>query len=474
MLIMQATIKKKVNREEKKNLTRERIINSASFLFSQNNYHEVMIEDVAKNADIAKGTVYNYFESKEELYFTLIEQKMFALTNTLIENIKGENNRISSLHTFVIHNYMFMMKYKNFFRIYQKEAFNKQNELCNEITLLENRLKQLLIDIISEGEAEGVFRETDIKLTTELILGSLYAAVNKGINKNYSKEQLRTEREKIFHFILQSLYLGRNFSGSLPLLGKTIVITRTVEQSKESALEFIKLGANTIIFPTLDIVPPESWQPFDDAVGNKEEIDFIIFTSKHAVEMFVKRCNELNVSFNYNNLKIVAVGNKTASTCTDFNIPVSIIPKTFSGEGVVEELSNYILKNKVVFIPRSAIGREELPHGLSDRGAILKTVHVYNVTLPDKETVEQNIKKLNETKPDLFIFTSPSSFKNFLKLLDITNPAQYFSTFDVASIGPTTKRAIESKNVKVNVMPDEFTINGLVKAIVDHYKTKNK
>ena len=324
---MQLTVNKKINREEKKNLTQERIIDSASVLFSQNNYHEVMIEDVAKNAGIAKGTVYNYFDSKEELYFYLIEQKLSALTNSLIEKIKRENNRINSLHTFIIHNYMFMMKYNNFFLIYQKESFNKQNEFCEEINILENRLKQLLNDIINRGQEEGVFRKTDIKLTTELILGSLYAAVNKGIEKNYSKERQKSEREKIFNFVLQSLVAGNKISETLPLLGRTIVITRTVEQSKESAQAFIKLGADIIIFPTLDIVPPESWQAFDEIVKSKEKISFIIFTSKHAVGMFVKRCDELKMKFNYKNVKVVAVGNKTASTCKEMNIPVSIIPK---------------------------------------------------------------------------------------------------------------------------------------------------
>jgi len=109
---MPTLINRKTKREEKKNLTRESIIDSASQLFSQNDYHEVMIEDVAKNANIAKGTVYNYFDSKEELYFSLIEQKMSALTNSLIEKIKGENNKVSSLHAFILHNYMFMMKRK--------------------------------------------------------------------------------------------------------------------------------------------------------------------------------------------------------------------------------------------------------------------------------------------------------------------------------------------------------------------------
>lgn len=469
---MQLTIDKKTNREEKKNLTQERIIDSASVLFSQNNYHEVMIEDVAKNAGIAKGTVYNYFNSKEELYFYLIEQKLSALTNSLIEKTKRENNRINSLHTFVIHNYMFMMKYSNFSLIYQKESFNKQNKFCEEINLLENRFKQLLNDIISMGQEDGVFRKTDIKLTTELILGSLYAAVNKGIEKKHSKEQQKSEREKIFNFVLQSLVVGNKISETLPLLGRTIVITRTIEQSKESAQAFIKLGADIIIFPTLDIVPPESWQAFDEIVKGKDEINFIIFTSKHAVEMFIKRCGELNIKFDFKNVIVVAVGNKTTAACKEMNIPVSIVPKVFSGKGVVDELSKYDIENKVVFIPRSAIGREELPHGLSERGAILKTANVYNVTLPNKNIVGENIRRLKETKPDMFIFTSPSTFKNFLKLLDIINPAQFFSSFDVASIGPTTKAAIELRKVKVDVMPDEFTINGLIKAIINHYKFK--
>lgn len=469
---MQLTINKKINMKEKKNLIQERIIDSASVLFSQNNYHEVMIENVAKNAGIAKGTVYNYFNSKEELYFYLIEKKLSALTNSLIEKIKRENNRINSLKAFIIHNYMFMMKYNNFFLIYQKESFNRQNEFCEEINILENRLKQLLNDIISRGQEDEVFRKTDIKLTTELILGSLYAAVNKGIEKDYSKEQQKSEREKIFNFVLQSLITTNKISETLPLLGRTIVITRTVEQSKESAQAFIKLGADTIIFPTLDIVPPESWQAFDEIVKSKEKIDFIIFTSKYAVEMFVKRCNELKIKFDYKNVKIVAVGNKTAFTCNEMNIPVSIIPKIFSSKGVVDVLSKFDIENKVVFIPRSAIGREELPHGLSDRGAILKTANVYNVTFPNKNIVEEKIKRLKETKPDMFIFTSPSTFNNFLKLLDITNPPQFFSHFDVASIGPTTKATIESRKVKVDVMPDDFTINGLIKAIINYYKLK--
>jgi len=101
--------------------------------------------------------------------------------------------------------------------------------------------------------------------------------------------------------------------------------------------------------------------------------------------------------------KVVAVGNKTKSVCEENEIKVDIVPKKFSGEGVVEELSKSDLKDKLVFIPRSAIGREDLPKGLEELGAKIITAPVYNVSLPSKESVQKNIEQLN-SKNRMFYF----------------------------------------------------------------------
>ena len=74
----------------------------------------------------------------------------------------------------------------------------------------------------------------------------------------------------------------------------------------------------------------------------------------------------------------------------------------------------------------------------------------------------------------MFIFTSPSTFENFLQIaskLVGTNPVKYFTGYDVAAIGPTTRAAIESRNVEVNIMPKEYTLEGLTKAIIEYYRS---
>ncbi len=461
----------KVMRKERK---RERMLEVAAELFSKKNYHEVMMDDVARLTDVAKGTVYNYFSSKEELYFTIMSSKLENLNTSLKNKIASEISVIDSLHTYVIHLYMFMIKYQNFFLMYQKEYMNAQNEFCDELREMSDELKSILSDVIYKGKRDNQFRDVDESFTVKLVLGSIFGAVQRGVENRYTGEKLIEEREKLFDFILHGLYSGFNNNKVRPLKNKIIVLTRTIEQSKESAAIFSELGADVIVFPTLEIVPPNNWDKFDEVILSSQEIDFVVFTSAHAVTMFLKRCNELNRKVDFEKIKVVAVGNKTKSVCQENSISVDIVPKKFSGEGVVEELSKYDLKDKLVFIPRSAIGREDLPKGLEELGAKIVTVPVYNVSLPSIESVQQNIEQLHSAKPDVFIFTSPSTFENFLLIMNINNPVSFFKSYDVAAIGPTTKTAIENNKVKVSIMPDEYTIKGLANKMIEFYGKPEK
>lgn len=456
----------KIKRKEKK---RERMLEVAAELFSKKNYHEVMMDDVARLTDVAKGTVYNYFASKEELYFTIMNSKLGHLNSSLKNKIASKISIIDSLHTYVIQLYMFMMKYQNFFLMYQKEYLNAQNEFSSELRTLNEELKSILSNIIYKGKKENHFRDIEENFAVQIVLGSIFGAVQRGIENKYSGDKLVEEREKLFDFVLHGLYSGFNNNKVRPLKNKTIVLTRTVEQSKESAAIFSELGANVIVFPTLEIVPPNNWNRFDDLILSDKKIDFIVFTSAHAVTMFLKRCKEIGKVIDFSKIKVVAVGNKTKSVCEESSIKVDIVPKKFSGEGVVEELSKYDLKDKLVFIPRSAIGKEDLPKGLEEQGAKIFTVPVYNVSFPSKESLQQNINKLNSSNPDVFIFTSPSTFENFLLIMNINNPVAFFKNYEVAAIGPTTKSAIENSKVKVSIMPDEFTIKGLAEKMIEFY-----
>jgi uroporphyrinogen-III synthase len=148
-------------------------------------------------------------------------------------------------------------------------------------------------------------------------------------------------KNETFDFILHGLYSGFNNNKVRPLKNKTIVLTRTIEQSKESSAIFSELGAHVIVFPTLEIVPPNNWDKFDEVILSSQKIDFIVFTSAHAVTMFIKRCGELNKQIDIEKTKIVAVGNKTKSIRRN-NIKVEIIPKKFLEKELLKNFLNMI------------------------------------------------------------------------------------------------------------------------------------
>jgi AcrR family transcriptional regulator len=74
--------------DEKK---RQLIADTAAKLFATRPYHEVRLDDVAAAANVGKGTLYIYFESKEDLYFSLIHEGFAAVVERLKAQADNEN-----------------------------------------------------------------------------------------------------------------------------------------------------------------------------------------------------------------------------------------------------------------------------------------------------------------------------------------------------------------------------------------------
>ena len=72
---------KSLLREEKKRITRERILHAALQLFAEKGYHETTVAEITKQAGVAKGTFFNYFQSKEEVLLSVGSYQIVWLKN---------------------------------------------------------------------------------------------------------------------------------------------------------------------------------------------------------------------------------------------------------------------------------------------------------------------------------------------------------------------------------------------------------
>jgi len=256
------------------------------------------------------------------------------------------------------------------------------------------------------------------------------------------------------------------------LKDKFVLLTRGFNQSPLEIKKLQDEGAEVLAFPTIKVVSMEDFTLFDNQIKKFKRFDYLIFTSANAVEKFNERISEKNIELDYSSVRIAAVGEKTYDACTEYSIPADIIPDEFSTHGIIEEMKNFVLEGKNILIPSSAIARKDLKEGLEKLGASVTVVPIYNIETPSSEDVIEQITALKNRKPNIFIFTSPSTFKNFLKLNEINNLKEYFEGASIAVIGNTTKSEIEKYDLKVDIVPRVFTVQGIVDEVIKYFSLK--
>ena len=258
------------------------------------------------------------------------------------------------------------------------------------------------------------------------------------------------------------------------LFGKRILITRAEEQADELLYPLQDLGAECILFPTIKILPPESWDHVDKEIEDLKKYDWIIFTSVNGVKFFFGRIKDLRKDIRlFSKIKVCAIGEKTARILEEMLITLDLVPKEYRAEGVIECFRDMDIKGKRILIPRADKARDILPKRLSEMGAKVSVISVYRNMLPEVEEKKRDELKrmIQDGKIDLAIFTSPSTFKNLLSLLNISfdEAKTLLSNVDIACIGPVTEDAIRKAGLKCCIIPSKYTIPDLINAVISYY-----
>ncbi len=255
------------------------------------------------------------------------------------------------------------------------------------------------------------------------------------------------------------------------LQNKTILVTKEMEGSSEFNSLLEKEGAEVINFQTIKIVPVKDYSSLDDTLRNFSDFDYLILSSVNACRYFYNRIKALSIRLDFSKIKVIATGEKTALQCEELDIPVDFIPEKYSAKGVISLLSEKEIKNKKVLIPNSVLSRDELKEGLENLGALVSSIQSYDVVQPDQEELDNEIKKIKGCTPDVFVFTSPSTFDNFLKIMDVEG--EYFNHKTLCAIGPTTAMAIKQKGLNVDIVPKKFTLTQLAYEIINNFNDQS-
>ena len=274
---------------------------------------------------------------------------------------------------------------------------------------------------------------------------------------------------------------------SLPLEGLRILNTRTHEQAGTFSSQLSILGATPVEFPTIHIIAPEDWEPLDNALKRLCEAnwyDWLVFTSANGVQICFERMNRLGYGVDsIGEVRIAAIGPATANTLRKYGAKVDLVPNTYIAEAVAVALIEDARKRreqlvgKRLLLARAAEARDVLVHELRRVGVEVDVVAAYRTVGIDKEDEQgQRILRQLETQElDIITFTSSSTVRNFMQWLT-EQSGSYSNTFirgvvefarpKVACIGPITSQTARECGLKVHIEAQEYTIAGLVEAII--------
>ncbi len=251
-----------------------------------------------------------------------------------------------------------------------------------------------------------------------------------------------------------------------PLFGKRVLITRSRTQASNLRTLLENLGAGAVELPSIEIAPLDDYCTLDNALARLPDFSWVIFASVNAVEAVFDRLMVMGRDTRaLAGVTIGAIGPATKTALAQRGINPDFVPLRSVSESVVEELAGRDWQDVAVLLPGSNIGRDVLAQGLSAMGANVERVDAYQTVTP--KDAGEKARRIMERGVDVVTFTSSSTVKNLLDILD--GDRQYLENCLIACIGPITANTAREMGLRVDLVAEEATVEGLVNALTAHF-----
>ena len=258
-----------------------------------------------------------------------------------------------------------------------------------------------------------------------------------------------------------------NWFSQQPLSGKTVLVTRSEEQSETLTLPLRDLGAEVICDPAIEIAPLNGGNSDNHAIGRESSFDWLIFLSTNGVREFFRHLKQEGRDVRwFAQSQIAAIGPGTAAELQRYHLITDLQPNDFNSEGLLKALEDEASAQSFLIV-RAKQGREILAEGLSRAGGNVTELVVYE-SLPRKQLAESTMERMKCGSIDWVTITSSAIARSLHNSL-----GEALRYVKLASISPVTSKALRSLGYSVAAEANEATMSALVEAMTQAETTAN-
>lgn len=165
-----------IKRKEREYLAhRKEILQAAEKVFAEKGFFQTTMSEIAEVAEFGTGTLYKYFKSKEELYFTLIDEQVEELHRLVKAELSQKTSAMERIKKVLGLQFEFIEKNRNFFRIYISERsrfeWNVKDDFGKGIHNKMVAYIKILAQVIREGVKGGEFKPIDPMDSAHALVG---------------------------------------------------------------------------------------------------------------------------------------------------------------------------------------------------------------------------------------------------------------------------------------------------------------
>tara|TARA_B100001013_G_scaffold341495_1_gene266073 strand:+ start:536 stop:1138 length:603 start_codon:yes stop_codon:yes gene_type:complete len=186
-----------IKKVEKSTAKRQQILDSAVAVFAEKGFYNAKVTDIAHKAGIAHGTVYLYFQTKEDILIQIFEEKFEELVSYIFMEVGTEQNALAKLRRLILIQLqmvetnpelteLMLLEARQSSKFILSSAISKIGDYCDKIE-----------GILKEGIEEGLVRpDLDLTVASTMLYSGIegiatrWMLENKHYNLNSCAEQL--------------------------------------------------------------------------------------------------------------------------------------------------------------------------------------------------------------------------------------------------------------------------------------------
>lgn len=154
---------------------REQILAAAKTVFAEHGYHKAAINEIIRRANIARGTFYLYFESKQKVFDSILEEALEQLRSRLfrIETDDGAPPPQVQLRQQLVEVLTYLLEDRHFTLMLLRQGLGTESEVAERVTSFYDHAQALIHRSLERGMEMGLLRQHDPDLVSAALLGAV-------------------------------------------------------------------------------------------------------------------------------------------------------------------------------------------------------------------------------------------------------------------------------------------------------------